>query len=122
MLREARISDFAAIAQIKEAVMLDPEKLADPEYRVRLQARGFLLPLPLIADEFHDDVGQYTVFEHEGKVIGYSLVDDGQELDAKMKVFWLYQGLQEQYLAKPHADLRGISVSPETGRRVAWQG
>ena len=97
--------------------MLDPTRLTDPEYRVRLQARGFLLPLALSVDEFCKDAEKYTLFEHEREVLGYMLVDDCQELSTEMDVVWLQRSSQEQYLAKPHADIRGIGVSPEAGRR-----
>jgi len=48
VLREARASDFDAITRIRASLMIDPERMSDSEYRVHLQAQGFLLPLQKI--------------------------------------------------------------------------
>ena len=45
------------------------------------------------------------------------LLDDLQDLDATMDVFWTKRSSKEQYLAQPHAYIYGIAVSPGTGRR-----
>lgn len=113
MIRQAEMADFGAITHIRESTALEVSRIQDPEYRVEIERRGFLLPSGLSVEDFQTSIASYDVAEREGQVIGYVRLTEEQDMLPSTKAFWYRPDIKDVYYANPHAYIWGIGVLPE---------
>lgn len=114
MIRAARITDFGAINQLRNKLMLNLGKMSDANYRVSIQQSGFLLPLEeLSLKKYEKNLPDYIIPEYKGNFAGFLHFDEKQGMDSKLKVTWLQPKLKAVYFSQPHAYISSIAVTPE---------
>ena len=117
MIRPAKPEDYKAIIKIRKLLALDLSRLDNPDYRLKTQKSGFLLPTNLTYPDFNRSMQTYSVFEEEGKIVAYTKVDDKQDVASGSRMLWFEPQWEKLYYDKPHAYLYGIGVTPEARHR-----
>ena len=120
-VREAQLIDFEPIVRLREQLIIDIGSLSVPEYRLKVEGSGFLLPTELSREDFQHELHKYFVAEDESQHLsGYLKLEDHQELEEGEAINWCKPELEAAYLSKPHADIGGIAVDPQkAGRGIA---
>jgi GNAT superfamily N-acetyltransferase len=121
MIRPGRVDDYEAIKKLVCSVGIDRNQLDNRAYRVLLQKRGFLLFPSLEEKAFQAYLQKlFLVYEDEGDVVGYTIIDSEQEEEMEAgssRLFWFQKELEPIYFAHPHATIKVIAALPAPGRR-----
>lgn len=118
MIRLGQADDYEAIKKIRSSVGIDHNQLDNREYRLSLQKKGFLL-FPSLEESQFEAYRQnlFLVYEDEGDVIGYIVMETEQEQEMEQgssTLIWFRKDIEPIYFSHPHATISVIAVSPAT--------
>lgn len=115
MIRQAEMSDFDAIVDVRESVALEVDRLDQPDYRIQVQKNGFLLSTGLTMEEYAADISNYLVAGQE-RVFGYLCLHDYMDVSSEESNLWLRPDAQKAYSTSPYAYIHGVGVWPGVHR------
>jgi GNAT superfamily N-acetyltransferase len=118
MIRPATLTDYEAIASIRQSLALDTTKLEDSDYVEQVQQDGFLVALDINHEAFVANVANYIVGEtDEGEINGFLRLDDEQEMAHDEVPQWFSPEMKDIYWTLPHANIGKIAVLPTAKRQ-----
>lgn len=117
VIRQAEISDYEAIAAIRDVLALDVSRLDDKGYVAAIEQTGFLVPVDIRPSDFEEHVSDYIVGEVDGRVVGFLRVDDAQEMAPNEVPRWVNSTMEAKYREMPHANIGKVAVLPTVGKR-----
>lgn len=122
IIRQIRETDLSALSILMDFYTLKPEQAIHNGERQRMQEQGFLLGEYSI-EKMRNDISKiFFVAEEEGRIIGYTRVDDGMDLeyqnfDYRGLVDWKSEEYKKKFYEKPQYIIGGLLVAKECGRR-----
>ena len=118
MIRPATLTDYEAIAGIRQSLALDTTKLGDSVYVEQVQQDGFLVAVDINPETFAENVANYIVGEtDDGKIGGFLRLDNEQEMAHDEVPDWYNPYMAAVYWSLPHANIGKIAVLPSATRQ-----
>ncbi len=118
MIRQARESDFEEIITLRKTLAIEIDNLSNQTYRLSVQKSGFLLKKPYPKEEYIKDLQKtFLVANKNEQILGYSRIDEKQEMDKEDIALWYNPNLEKEYFSLPHRSINAIGVLPHVKRQ-----
>ena len=121
-IRQVRKTELDELLDLINSYVLDPSKITDKEYLIRMEANGFLLGKLDKSDIVKMLERVFLVVVHEKKIIGYLRIDEEIDkdlivLDKAHSVDWIHSDFKKYYYSNPHFEIGGVLVSKDFSRK-----
>ncbi len=109
-IRSAQNNDWEQIRRLQSGHQIDLNRLADEQYRQKVQASGFLIG-DYSQTEFKQDQQEiFLVAEVENQIVGYLRIEHQANFRDNQYKKWSNAVEREQYYVQPHAEIGAMVV------------